>query len=272
LLTHQYADRALLKACDVCAAYCRYCFRKDWILERKGRQTVEAKPAELFRAELAYLAAHPEITELLVSGGDPLMRSDGWLGELFAELRRVRPDMRIRLCTRMATVRPARFTAETFALLERYRPLRIAAHINHSDELTPEARAVFARCIAAGIPVLTQTVLLRGVNDDADALAALFREFAALGLTPYYLFQMDLPRGTAHFRVPLMEGISLYESLQSRFADAPGMLPAYTVDLPGGGGKTRLSRSVIAGEGSDERGEFWQLRGSDGRLWVYPKI
>jgi lysine 2,3-aminomutase len=261
---HQYRDRALLLAGGRCAGYCRHCFRRLWV----GSPQPFITDAELVPV-IAYLAAHPEIREILVSGGDPLTAPNAALERLFNRLRKV-PDasLSLRVCTRVPITDPGRFSDAVITLFSRYKPLRMAVHINHPRELAPEARKVLSACVNAGIPVLVQTVLLRGVNDDAAVLAELFRECSGLGLTPYYLFQLDLAPGTAHFRVPLKQGLALYRELR----EFPGEgCPAYAVDLPGGGGKIRLGEDSIAGEGEESRGPVYYLKGPDGRLWVYPQ-
>jgi lysine 2,3-aminomutase len=219
---------------------------------------------------LAYLGRHSEIRELLISGGDPLTVPDARLAELFRQIREIKPDICLRVCTRAPITEPSRLSPETIELFRQYRPLRLAVHINHPRELSPalaaEARSGLAACIKAGIPVLVQTVLLRGINDNPAVLAELFRDCVNLGLTPYYLFQLDLAPGTAHFRVPLDRGLALYREL----GEQGGSLPAYAVDLPGGGGKIRLTPDSIAGE-SNEKGGVYFLKGPDGRLWAYPK-
>jgi lysine 2,3-aminomutase len=219
--------------------------------------------------ECAYLKGHPEIREVLVSGGDPLTAGDGELDALFASLRRARPGVLLRLCTRIPVTAPLRLGQETAAFLARWKPLRLAVHINHPRELEGPAGATLAACAGLGLPVLVQAVLLRGVNDRAETLAALFRECLSLGLTPYYLFQLDPAPGTDHFRVPLKEGLDLYEALKA-LLPGPG-LPAYALDLPGGGGKIRLRKGVIAGETRGPGGApAYLLPGPGGRLWPYP--
>jgi len=146
----------------------------------------------------------------------------------------------------------------------------MAIHINHVRELSLASRAVLGSAVEAGIPVLVQTVLLRGINDNAEALAELFSECLELGLSPYYLFQLDLAPGTAHFRVPLKEGLSVYQALKRLIADRG--LPAYVVDLPGGGGKIRLCEDAIAGEEQRPGGRVYLLKDKTGKLWDYPTI
>jgi len=262
-LVHQYRDRALLLAGGTCAGFCRYCFRRVRLSSPAGF----ISSGEL-ASILSLLEARQEIREILVSGGDPLTGTNGQLEELFGKLRKARPGILIRLCTRSPITSPTRLGPETIALLARFRPLRIVTHINHPRELAPDARTVLASAVEAGIPVHVQTVLLRGVNDNAETLAQLFRECLNLGLSPYYLFQLDLAPGTAHFRVPLREGLSIYRNLELLISGLG--LPAYAVDLPGGGGKIRLSGESIAGEKDTPSGRVYLLKDRNGKLWEYP--
>jgi len=269
-LVHQYRDRALLLAAKTCAGYCRHCFRRVWLSSGTaggGTGGTCHQPADL-QPVLAYLAARPEITEILVSGGDPLTLDNDRLAAIFRRLRAARPGAALRLCTRLPVTEPSRFDAATAAMLADFRPLRISLHINHPRELSPECTAALALCTGLGIPVLVQTVLMRSINDDATLLADLFRRCIALGLSPYYLFQMDLAPGTAHFRVPLRRGLALHAELR-KLLPAPA-IPAYAVDLPGGGGKIRLGDGVIAGERVSAKGPELVLRDGAGRDWFYP--
>jgi lysine 2,3-aminomutase len=227
-LVHQYPDRALLLAGGACAGYCRHCFR---------RVRMSGVPAFIGDDELApalaYLKAHPEIREVLVSGGDPLMAPDNALEALFSKLRRANPALSLRICTRAPVTAPERITPELVKLCRSFlrqppsapgplEPLRFAVHINHPRELSPLARQALDSLVSAGITVLVQTVLLKGINDSVDTLAALFTQCHALGLSPYYLFQLDLAPGTAHFRVPLKQGLVLYRGA----ARAAGITPS----------------------------------------------
>ncbi|GHT79756.1 KamA family radical SAM protein [Spirochaetia bacterium] len=284
-LVHQYRDRALLLAGGSCAGYCRYCFRRVWVSGGNCGGTSSGPQGFIGDDELlpilAYLRTHNEIREILVSGGDPLTATDDKLDRLFRQLREARPEALLRVCTRAPITNPVRLGPDTIALFRQYRPLRMAVHINHPRELSPEARAGLTACVNAEIPILVQTVLLRGINDNADPLTELFQTCTGLGLHPYYLFQLDLAPGTAHFRVPLKAGLALYRELQDRFGEcrdsgdagnggAGSGLPAYAVDLPGGGGKIRLSEDVIAGIREEPGGKVYLLRGTDGRVWPYP--
>ena len=262
-LVHQYRDRALLLAAKACAGYCRHCFRRVWVSEDRGTM-----PGSVDSRALAYLKAHPEIREVLVSGGDPLTLDNDSLENTFRQLRDARPDISLRLCTRMPITEPSRLNDKTVSLLARFRPLWISVHINHPRELPGQTRDALAACAAAGLPVKVQTVLLRGINDDPAVLAELFRDCLALGLSPYYLFQLDLAPGIAHFRVPLRRGLAIHRELRG-LVPSPG-LPAYAVDLPGGGGKIRLHEEVIAGERESAKGVEYALKDKAGREWYYP--
>ena len=281
-LVHQYPDRALLLANGTCAGYCRHCFRRVWVARPQGF-IADAELAPI----LAYLRAHGEIREVLVSGGDPLTADDRDLERLFRLLRESSPSLR--LCTRVPITDPGRIGESTIAMLRRIAgevthrdtamqrdaaKLRMAVHINHPRELSPETRDTLTRITAAGIPVLVQTVLLRGIHDRAYVLAELVRECVDLGLIPYYLFQLDLAPGTAHFRVPIKRGITMYRELKEivgrRLKLPPDAYPRYAVDLPGGGGKIQLDENTIAGERDEKGKKVYLLRGPDGKLWPYP--
>jgi len=262
-LVHQYKDRALLLAANTCAGYCRHCFRRFWL----SAPPPQSPFIDEFKPALAYIAAHTEIREVLVSGGDPLTLDNAALENLFRRLRAARPDLLLRLCTRVPITEPTRVDSDTIALFANFHPLRVVVQINHPRELSAPSRAVLAACVDAGISVLTQTVLLRGINDDPELLARLFNNCLDLGLSPYYLFQLDLAPNTAHFRVPLRKGIELYRDLGKLTSDAP----AYAVDLPGGGGKIRLHENVIAGRKKTPNGYVYVLKDKKGKEWYYPE-
>ncbi|MDR1058206.1 MAG: radical SAM protein, partial [Treponema sp.] len=268
-LIHQYPDRVLLLAGGSCAGYCRHCFRRVRMSAPGAFIGQGGSGGEELASILAYLKAHGEVREILISGGDPLTAGDGDLDRLFRELRGARPGIPLRLCTRMPITAPERLAPSSIAMLAAHRPLRAAVQINHPRELAPRAKKNLAALAGAGIPILVQTVLLRGVNDRPELLAELFRDCLDLGLRPYYLFQLDLAPGTRRFRVPLKRGLRLYRELAALIPPGPG-LPVYAVDLPGGGGKIGLSESSIAGFGERPGGGVWLLRGPGGSLWPYP--
>jgi len=258
-VVHHYRDRVLVLAHDRCATYCRHCFRRHFTARGGGGITDEE-----IRDAAAYLGAHPEVQEALVSGGDPLMLSHDRLRRLLESLRAARPDLILRVATRIPVVQPRRVTPELAGLLGRLAPLWAVIQANHPRELTGEFASAVARLVDAGVPVLNQTVLLRGVNDDADTLEALLRGLLRNRVKPYYLFQGDLAAGTAHFRTTIDAGLDLMRELRRRLS---GMaVPVYAVDLPGGGGKVPLTEATIARR---EPGSY-VLRDDQGREYRYP--
>ena len=258
-LIHHYPDRALLLVSDRCATYCRHCFRRHFTGNGGGR----VSDAQM-DAVCAYLARTPAVREILLSGGDPLMLSDRDLDAILHRLHAVDQDYLIRLCTRLPVVLPARVTDSLARMLEGHRSVWAVIHVNHPREITDDFRLAARRLLQAGVPVANQAVLLRGINDDADTLEALFRSLARAGVRPYYLFQGDLAAGTAHFRVPLEKGIALMRTLRSRLSGLA--LPTYAVDLPGGAGKVPVESSLIRTEA-----DAYVLRAADGSEHRYPR-
>lgn len=239
-VVHRYPSRALLLAGNGCAAYCRFCTRK----RRVGCAAFDLPFAELLRG-VDYVASHPQIDEVIVSGGDPLLLPDDALDELLDRLRRIAHVGVLRLATRTPAVLPERITPALAALLGRQAPLFVTTHFNHPRELTPAAAEGCARLAAAGIPLANQTVLLHGINADADTLATLCGGLLRLRVRPYYLHQLDPVHGTGHFRVPIERGLELVAALRSRVSGLA--VPHYIVDLPGGRGKVALTpESVIS--------------------------
>ena len=256
---HRYGDRLLLLVTDTCAVHCRYCFRRDFTGGDKGDVT----PLEL--EEVAgYLHHHAEVTEVLLSGGDPLTLTDDALGVVLSTLRSVREDLVLRVCTRVPGVMPSRITDHLCRILANNRPVWLVLQVNHPLELTPETTGAVERLVNVGVPVVSQTVLLRGVNDDPGILAQLFRGLVARGVKPYYLFQTDLVPGTSHFRVPLSEGLSIVRALRSKISNLA--CPEYAVDIPGGGGKVSLHDSSVSGPVDG----WFHLSGPNGETGRYP--
>ncbi len=258
-LVHHYPDRVLLLVSDRCAMYCRHCFRRHFTGHGGGQIT----PSQL-EAACAYLAATKSVHEVLLSGGDPLMLSDRDLGWVIDRLLRVDASYILRLCTRIPVVHPTRITDDLCRMLGRAGSLWAVIQANHPRELTDQFRDAVRRLITAGVPVLNQAVLLRGINDDAATLEALFRGLVKAGVKPYYLFQGDLAAGTAHFRVPLEKGINLMRELRSRLSGLA--MPTYAVDLPSGGGKVPVESSLVRTEQ-----DAYILRGPDGNEYRYPR-
>lgn len=256
---HHYRDRILVLANDRCATYCRHCFRRHFTGNSSGRIT----EAEMNEAA-AYVAAHPECREALISGGDPLMLPDHHLELLFARLRTAREELVLRLATRVPVVQPSRVTPELATMLGRHAPLWMVIHANHPREITHRFREAIGLVVDAGVPVLNQAVLLRGVNDSPDTLEELFAALLRARVKPYYLFQGDLAAGTSHFRTTIDEGLAIMRELRRRLS---GMaIPTYAVDLPNGGGKIPLTEASVV-----RREPGWYvLHDLDGNEHRYP--
>jgi lysine 2,3-aminomutase len=248
-VVHRYPDRALLKPLLICPVYCRFCFRREHVGPDGGVLT----DAEL-QAAFAWFAAHPAVTEVILTGGDPLMLSPRRLGAIVAALSAMPHIQTIRIHTRVPTADPERLTNELAATMETDRSLWLVVHANHAREFTPAAGQALRRVRAMGIPVLGQSVLLRGVNDSPEALEALFRAMIAVRMKPYYLHQLDPAPGTARFHVPIEEGRALLESLRGRVTGLAW--PTYVLDIPGGFGKVPIGPDYRQADGSvrDTRG------------------
>ena len=237
-LVQRYPDRVLLLVTDRCAVYCRFCTRSRMVGDGGGPVSLE-KLAPAF----AYLRAHPEIKDVILSGGDPLAMGTERLVSIVAALRSIESVETIRLATRVPVTLPMRITDELVAALQPFHPLWVMTHFNHAKELSPEARAACEKLANAGFPVMNQTVLLRGVNDSARALEELFRGLLRVRVRPYYLLQMDPVRGTGHLRTALRRGMELMSELQGRMSGIA--LPKFICDSPGGKGKVHLAHNSI---------------------------
>ncbi|MCL2776840.1 MAG: KamA family radical SAM protein [Polyangiaceae bacterium] len=235
-LVCRYPDRVLLLATDRCAVYCRFCTRSRMVGNGGGPSSTAGTAC--LEPALAWIAAHPEIRDVIVSGGDPMVMATPRLERLVAAIRAIRSVETIRLATRVPVTLPMRVTSELIRALRKHHPIWIMTHFNHPKELTPESMAACERLVDAGFPVNNQSVLLRGVNDDADVLEALFRGLVRARVRPYYLLQADPVRGTGHLRTPLAAGIAILEKLQGRLTGIA--LPKFICDTPGGNGKVAL--------------------------------
>ncbi|MFG1318555.1 lysine-2,3-aminomutase-like protein [Xanthobacter autotrophicus] len=244
-IVHRYPDRALLKIVGVCAVYCRFCFRREMV----GPGAAAALSPEALERAFAYLAAHPEIWEVILTGGDPFMLSPRRMGEVMGRLAAISHVKIVRFHTRVPIAAPERVSDAFIAALKAPGLTSyVAVHVNHARELTTTARAALARIADAGIPLLSQSVLLRGVNDDADTLAALFRSLVECRVKPYYLHHPDLAPGTAHFRLDIARGQDLMRALRGRLSGIA--LPTYVLDIPGGAGKVPLTPGHLAPAGT----------------------
>jgi lysine 2,3-aminomutase len=237
-LVRRYPDRALLLATDRCATYCRFCTRRRRVGRGPGARSIsELRPA------LEYLRAHGEIRELIISGGDPLVQSTQRLSRLLEHVRACTNIGAIRLATRVPVVLPQRVTPELISALRVHHPLWVMTHFNHPKELTDQAREACRRLVDGGFPVNNQTVLLRGINDDAGVLAVLFRGLVEARVRPYYLLQSDCACGTAHLRTPMEVGIAVMDELQGKLSGIA--LPKLMVDAPCGLGKVPVGRDYV---------------------------
>ena len=238
-IVHRYPDRVLLKPILACPVYCRFCFRREHV----GQKDTTLTAAEL-DAAFAYVAAHDEIWEAIVTGGDPLALAPRRLGSIVKRLEHIPHVEVIRIHTRVPVVDPKRVSATLVAALKISKPVYIAVHCNHPDELGADARRALARLADAGLPLLSQTVLLKDVNDDARTLERLFRALVRNRVKPYYLHQADLARGTAHFRTTIVEGQALMAQLRGRLSGL--CQPTYVLDIPGGHGKVPIGPTYYA--------------------------
>jgi lysine 2,3-aminomutase len=261
-IVHRYPDRVLLKLTGVCAVYCRFCFRREMV-------GPSAKPltSQQLEAALDYIEQHPEIWEVILSGGDPLVLSARRLRRVIARLAAIAHVKVVRIHTRVPVADPARITPELVrALKAPDKAVYVVLHANHARELTPQARAACALLVDAGLPMLSQSVLLKGVNDEPQALAALMRALVECRIKPYYLHHGDLAPGTAHLRSSIERGQELMRGLRGRLSGL--CQPSYVVDIPGGHGKSPIGPSYFS------RDEYGRIRIEDyrGGLHCYPPM
>jgi lysine 2,3-aminomutase len=252
-IVHRYPDRVLLKPTHACPVYCRFCFRREMV--GPGGEALD--PDEI-AAALAYVRARPAIREVILSGGDPLVLSARRLGDIMRGLDAIPHLEVVRIHSRVPLVDPQRISPEIVASLATTKALFVVLHANHPREFTPAGRAACARLIGAGIAMLSQSVLLRGVNDDVATLEALMRSFVAARIKPYYLHQLDRAPGTARFRVPIAEGQALMRALRGRVSGLAQ--PTFVLDIPGGHGKVPIGPAYLHGDAiSDPRGELHEV-------------
>jgi lysine 2,3-aminomutase len=244
-ITHRYADRVLLKPTHACAVYCRFCFRREMV----GPSGEALSPDEL-DAALDYIRARPQIWEVILTGGDPLVLSPRRLKEIVAALDAIPHLGVIRIHSRVPVVEPARISHELVEALRADKAMYVVLHANHPRELTAEAVSACRRLIDSGIPMLSQSVLLKGVNDDPQTLESLLRAFVRNRIKPYYLHHGDLAPGTSQFRTTIAEGQALMRSLRGRVSGL--CQPTYVLDIPGGAGKVPVGPSYLHDDGTVE--------------------
>ena len=246
-IVHRYPDRVLLKPTLACPAYCRFCFRRETVGTAKSTLT-----AMELRAALTYIEAHPEIWEVILSGGDPLALSPRRLGRIVRRIDEIAHVEVVRIHTRVPIADPPRIGDALIAALRAEKPVYVVVHCNHAKELSPAACTALARLADAGHPLLAQTVLLKGVNDDAATMESLMRALVRNRVKPYYLHHADLAPGTAHFRTTIAEGQAIVGQLRGRVSGL--CQPTYVLDIPGGHGKVPVGPCYF--EGPDEDGAY----------------
>ncbi|GAB5389621.1 MAG: lysine-2,3-aminomutase-like protein [Alphaproteobacteria bacterium] len=258
-IVHRYTDRALLKLVHACPVYCRFCFRREMV--GPGGDALTGDDLDI---ALGYIADHPELREIILTGGDPLIASPRRLRDLFDRLADIPHLQTIRIHTRVPVTVPERVTDDLVKTLSGSRlPIWVALHINHEDELFTETSAVINKLALAGIPLLSQTVLLRGVNDCADSLISLFEHLGRLRVRPYYLHHPDRAPGTSRFRLTVQQGLDLYNGLKGQISG--WLLPRYVLDLPGGVAKIALDSHAVRQNNPGQ----WHITDPSGGTHIY---
>jgi lysine 2,3-aminomutase len=260
-LVHRYPDRVLFLATGFCSTYCRYCTRSRMVGEPGG--DYEFSTSQWERA-IEYIAAHTEIRDVLLSGGDPLTLSDEKLDYLLGRLRAIPHVEFLRIGTKVPVVLPMRVTRNLTKVLRKHHPLWMSIHFTHPVELTPEVTESTARLADAGIPLGSQSVLLKGINDDAAVMKTLYHGLLKRRVKPYYLYQCDPITGSSHFRTPVEKGLEIMAALRGHTTGYAS--PHFVVDAPGGGGKIPLQPDFVAGRDGDDL----ILRNFEGGLYRYP--
>lgn len=259
-LVHRYPDRVLFLVTSRCASYCRYCTRSRVVSGASGQELDTD-----FEQAFAYLEKHTEVRDVLLSGGDALLLSDDKLRRILSRLRAIRHIEFLRIGSRVPIFLPQRVTPELCSMLREFHPLWMSVHVNHPRELTIEVRDALGRLADAGIPLGNQSVLLAGVNDDADTMRALIHKLLLCRVRPYYLYQCDLIHGSAHLRTTVAKGLEIIEALRGHTTGYA--VPQFVIDAPGGGGKVPVSPGYVLYHDKEKV----VLRNYEGRVFEYPE-
>jgi len=257
-LVHRYPDRVLLLVTEQCAAYCRHCTRRRMVGENSSYLT----PQYLEKA-YDYIRSNKKVRDVLISGGDPLMLSDEKLEEIIKNIRNIPHVEFLRIGTRIPVTLPMRITPQLISMLKKYSPIWMSLHFNHPKEITKRCKVACDMLADAGIPLGSQTVLLRGINDRPYIMKKLMHELLKIRVRPYYIYQCDLARGTSHFRTPISVGINIMEKLRGHTTGYA--VPTYVVDAPGGGGKIPIAPNYVI---SQAKGQYI-LRNYEGKIFTY---
>ena len=258
-IVHRYPDRVLFLVTDRCAAYCRYCTRSRLV---SNAQAYDFHPE--LEAGLKYIEDHPEIRDVLISGGDPLLLSDAKLDALMGRLRAIKHVEFIRLGSRIPVFLPQRITPALAEVFRRHGPIWLSIHTNHPKECTQELAAALDRLSFAGVPLGNQSVLLRGVNDDPQVMTSLVHRLLMMRVRPYYLYACDLIEGSSHLRVPIQRGVEIIRALRGHTTGYA--IPQLVIDAPGGGGKIPVNPEYVQAV----RDGLVELRNFEGKAYVYP--
>jgi len=259
-ITHRYPDRVLFLVTSQCSMYCRFCTRK-----RKVGDSSKIS-MKFIQDGIEYIKNHPEVRDVILSGGDPLMLTDYMLEKIIKALREIPHVEIIRIGTKMPCVLPQRITENLCNMLKKYHPIYVNTHFNHPWEITPESKRACEMLADAGIPVGNQTVLLRGVNDDPYVMQELMKKLLAIRVRPYYIYQADITRGANHFRTPIKVGIEIMDKLRGHISGLA--VPYYVIDAPGGGGKIPILPHYVIAHNENEI----ILRNFRYEIYVYPDV
>jgi len=260
-LVHRYPDRVLFLATGFCSTYCRYCTRSRMVGEAGG--DYQFSVSQWDRA-LAYIEANPQVRDVLLSGGDPLTIADDKLDYLLGRLRAIKHVEFVRIGSKVPTVLPMRITKSLVKMLRKHHPLWLSIHVTHPAEMTPEVTEAYARLADAGIPLGSQTVLLKGINDSVETMKRLMHALLVRRVKPYYLYQCDPITGSAHFRTPVQKGLEIIQGLRGHTTGYA--VPTFVIDAPGGGGKIPLLPDYVVGREGDDV----LLRNFEGDVYRYP--
>lgn len=260
-LVHRYPDRVLFLTTGFCSTYCRYCTRSRMVGETNGEYSFNVS---MWEKAIQYIEEHKEIRDCLLSGGDPLSISDDKLDWLLHRLRSIKHLEFIRIGTKIPVVMPQRITKDLVKILRKYHPLWMSIHFTHPDEITPETREACSRLADAGIPLGSQTVLLKGVNDEVETMKSLMHNLLKARVKPYYLYQCDPVSGSSHFRTPVEKGLEIIKHLRGHTTGYA--VPQYVIDAPKGGGKIPLLPDYIVGRNGDDL----VLTNFENKTYTYP--
>ncbi len=260
-LVHRYPDRVLLLVTNRCAVYCRYCTRSRIVGEDKRNPFVQ----ENFDRACEYLEKTPVVRDVLISGGDPLLLIDSKIEYMLKRLRSIKHIEFLRIGSRIPFALPQRITPEFCEMVRKYHPVWMSVHVNHPKEITPEVKEACERMVDAGIPLGSQSVLLRGINDSVEVMKELMHKLLMIRVRPYYIYQCDLVKGTTHFRTAVQKGVEIIEGLRGHTTGYA--VPTYVIDGPGGGGKIPIQPNYIVSMGDGKV----ILRNYKGEIFEYPE-